>query len=278
MDYLSKLENQSIYIMREAFNKFENLAMLWSIGKDSTVLLWLARKAFFGHVPFPLVHVDTTYKIPSMIEYRDRLVREWKLELVVGKNEAVLGSGVTYPNGKATRVECCGTLKKDGLKAVLEKHHFTGVIVGVRRDEEPTRAKERYFSPRDKNMEWNVEDQPPELWDQFKTDFRKGHAHSHPSVAALDGVEHLGIHRARKHSRLSRSTSRTAKASAIAASVARRARSRSSRTRKPCAKSSRNCVTPKPPSVPAAPRTRKAKTRSRSCAGTGTCEQLDGCL
>ncbi len=80
MDYLSKLENQSIYILREAFNKFENLAMLWSIGKDSTVLLWLARKAFFGHVPFPLVHVDTTYKIPSMIEYRDRLVREWNLQ------------------------------------------------------------------------------------------------------------------------------------------------------------------------------------------------------
>src|SRR6476620_2656602 len=101
MDYLSKLENQSIYSMREAFNKFENLAMLWSIGKDSSVLLWLARKAFFGHVPFPLVHVDTTYKIPSMIEYRDRLVRDWKLELVVGKNEDVLQSGVTYPNGKA---------------------------------------------------------------------------------------------------------------------------------------------------------------------------------
>src|SRR5687768_12866117 len=92
MDYLSKLENQSIYILREAFNKFENLAMLWSIGKDSTVLLWLARKAFFGHVPFPLVHVDTTYKIQSMIEYRDRLVKEWNLELVVGKNTEVLNS------------------------------------------------------------------------------------------------------------------------------------------------------------------------------------------
>src|SRR5487761_2628148 len=86
MDPLSKLENQSIYIFREAFNKFEHLAMLWSIGKDSTVLLWLARKAFFGHVPFPLVHVDTTYKIASMIEYRDRLVKEWGLQLVVGKN------------------------------------------------------------------------------------------------------------------------------------------------------------------------------------------------
>ena len=133
MDYLSKLENQSIYIMREAFNKFENLAMLWSIGKDSTVLLWLARKAFFGHVPFPLVHVDTTYKIPSMIEYRDRLCRDWKLDLVVGKNEEMLIDGRTFPNGKATRVECCGMLKKDALKAVLDKHNYQGVIVGVRR-------------------------------------------------------------------------------------------------------------------------------------------------
>ncbi len=181
MDSLSRLENQSIYIMREAFNKFENLAMLWSIGKDSTVLLWLARKAFFGHVPFPLVHVDTTYKIPSMIEYRDRLCQQWGLQLVVGKNEEVLARGETFPNGRASRVACCGSLKKDALRQVLDRHRYTGVIVGVRRDEEPTRAKERYFSPRDKNMEWNVEDQPPELWDQFKTDFEPGaHIRIHP--------------------------------------------------------------------------------------------------
>ncbi|HYG76811.1 MAG TPA: sulfate adenylyltransferase subunit CysD [Planctomycetota bacterium] len=181
MDHLEELENQSIFIFREAFNKFENLAMLWSIGKDSTVLLWLARKAFFGHVPFPLVHIDTTYKIDSMIAYRDRMARDWNLNLVVGKNTKVLESGVTYPNGKATRVECCGTLKKDALKQLLEEKNYTGVIVGVRRDEEPTRAKERYFSPRDKNMEWNVEDQPPELWDQFKTDFDAGtHIRIHP--------------------------------------------------------------------------------------------------
>src|SRR5262247_2754802 len=124
MDYLSKLENQSIYIMREAFNKFDHLAMLWSIGKDSTVLLWLARKAFFGRVPFPLVHVDTTFKIPSMIEFRDQLVREWGLELIVGRNDAVLASGTVFPNGRATRVECCGTLKKDALQQVLDRHGF----------------------------------------------------------------------------------------------------------------------------------------------------------
>jgi sulfate adenylyltransferase subunit 2 len=178
---LDELESQSIYILREAFSQIEKLAMLWSIGKDSTALLWLARKAFLGRVPFPLVHVDTSYKIPSMIEYRDHLVREFKLELIVGRNETALQQGRTFPNSRATRVECCGWLKKDGLKQVVDQHHFRGLIVGVRRDEEPTRAKERYFSPRDKQMEWNVTDQPPELWNQFKTDFPKGtHVRIHP--------------------------------------------------------------------------------------------------
>jgi sulfate adenylyltransferase subunit 2 len=181
MTPLDILENQSIFILREAYHKFRNLAMLWSMGKDSSTLLWMTRKAFFGHVPFPLIHVDTTYKIPEMIEFRDRIVREWKLQLIVGRNEEVLKAGTTFPQGKATRVECCGTLKKDALKQVLDRHHFTGVIVGVRRDEDPTRAKERYFSPRDANMEWHVDDQPPELWNQFKTDFAAGtHLRIHP--------------------------------------------------------------------------------------------------
>ena len=82
-DHLAALESDSIYILREAFNRFSSLAMLWSIGKDSTVLLWLVRKAFLGHVPFPVVHIDTTFKIPSMIDYRDAVAREWKLRLIV---------------------------------------------------------------------------------------------------------------------------------------------------------------------------------------------------
>src|SRR5665811_693233 len=94
---LDELESQSIYILREAFNKFERLAMLWSIGKDSTVLLWLARKAFFGHVPFPLVHIDTSYKLPEMIAYRDRLAREYKLQMIVGQNKAALAAKDTFP-------------------------------------------------------------------------------------------------------------------------------------------------------------------------------------
>jgi sulfate adenylyltransferase subunit 2 len=179
--HLDALENQSVYILREAHRKFKRLAMLWSIGKDSSVLLWLARKAFFGFVPMPCVHVDTSYKIPEMIQFRDQKVREWNIDLIVGQNKAALAAGKTFPNGSLTRVECCGLLKKDALQQVIEEKDYQAVIVGIRRDEEGTRAKERYFSPRDKNFEWNFKDQPPELWDQFKTDFDPGtHIRIHP--------------------------------------------------------------------------------------------------
>ena len=179
--HLDELENQSIFILREAFNKFNNLAMLWSIGKDSSVLLWLARKAFFGHVPFPCVHVDTSYKIPQMIQFRDRIADAWNLDLRVGGNKEALAAGKTFPNGNATRVECCSLLKRDALQAVIHDNGFEAVILGIRRDEEGTRAKERYFSPRTKDFEWDFKDQPPELWDQFKTDFEPGtHLRVHP--------------------------------------------------------------------------------------------------
>jgi sulfate adenylyltransferase subunit 2 len=200
-DHLDQLENQSVYILREAYANFKNLAMLWSIGKDSTVLLWLARKAFFGHVPITLVHIDTAYKIPAMIEYRDRLAMEWHLTMVYGQNTEALARKETYPDGKLTRLQCCKALKTDALRNTLSgewpryrlnlqtgkyepdrnKDPYTGVIVGARADEEGSRSKERYFSPRDKNNEWDVGDQPPELWNQFKTDFAPGtHIRVHP--------------------------------------------------------------------------------------------------
>ncbi len=180
-DHLTALESESVYVLREAFHKFSNLAMLWSIGKDSTVLLWLARKAFLGRVPFPIVHIDTTFKIPSMIEYRDALVRDWNLRLIVARNDSALAAGTTFPAGRATRVECCSALKKDALQNLITRNKYTGIIVGVRRDEEPTRAKERYFSPRNQRMEWTPAQQPPEFWSQFKTDFPPGtHIRIHP--------------------------------------------------------------------------------------------------
>ena len=201
MSKLDELEAQSIFILREAYREFKNLAMLWSIGKDSTVLLWLARKAFFGHVPFPLVHVDTSYKIPEMIEYRDRLALEWHLNMVYGQNITALKAKQTFPDGAIDRIACCRALKTEALKHTLagdwpryRMNHkigkyevdantepYTGVIVGVRADEEGSRSKERYFSPRDRNNDWDVGDQPPELWNQFKTDFAPGtHLRIHP--------------------------------------------------------------------------------------------------
>lgn len=201
MDHLKELESISVHILREAYANFKNLGMLWSIGKDSTVLVWLARKAFLGHVPIPLIHVDTSFKIPEMIEYRDRFTKEWKLNMIVGQNKEAIANKLTFPDGAVDRTTCCRYLKTQGLKDTLsgegqrmrynhEKNHyevdqsrtpFTAVVVGVRADEEGSRSKERYFSPRDKDSEWNVGEQPPEFWNQFKTDFAPGtHIRIHP--------------------------------------------------------------------------------------------------
>jgi sulfate adenylyltransferase subunit 2 len=161
------------------------------------VMLWLARKAFLGHVPFPLVHIDTHHKIPQMIEYRDRIAREWGMEMVVGENRAALADGMGPDRG---RLVCCRALKTDALVNTLSGKWprkrmdsngvyqeevngkpFTGVVVGARSDEEGSRSKERYFSPRDHNSDWNIADQPPELWNQFKTDFAPNtHVRIHP--------------------------------------------------------------------------------------------------
>src|ERR671919_2476575 len=116
MDQLDQLEHRSVHILREAYAAFRNLGMLWSIGKDSTVLLWLTRKAFFGHVPFPLVHVDTSFKIPEMIAHRDRITRDWRLSMVVGQNEEALAAGRTFPAGAVDRIGCCGLLKTEALR------------------------------------------------------------------------------------------------------------------------------------------------------------------
>ena len=201
MNSLDRLEAHSVHILREAYREFKSLVMLWSIGKDSTVLLWLARKAFFGHVPFPLMHVDTHFKVPEMITYRDQLAREWHLDMIVGENTRALTAKQTYPDGALSRVDCCKALKSEALKHSLagtwprkrmdhttgrladeaKPEAFTGVIVGVRADEEGSRSKERYFSARDRQNEWDVGDQPPELWKQFKTDFAPGtHVRVHP--------------------------------------------------------------------------------------------------
>jgi sulfate adenylyltransferase subunit 2 len=177
-NHLDMLEDKSIYILREAFATIENLGMLWSFGKDSQAVLWMARKAFFGRVPFKVVHVDTSYEPPEMYAFRDRIAKEWSLDLVVSRNGAELAGGMNYQRG---RIACCMALKTDALKQALGKLKFTGVIAGIRRDEEGTRAKERVFSPRDEEGRYDVRNQPPELWDVYGCDFRPGgHVRVHP--------------------------------------------------------------------------------------------------
>ncbi|MBR0701972.1 sulfate adenylyltransferase subunit 2 [Bradyrhizobium diazoefficiens] len=178
MSDLDELESQSVFILREALRKVQKLGLLWSMGKDSNVLIWLTRKAFFGRVPFPVIHIDTSYKLPEMIEFRDRMAREWGLELIVGRNRAALAGGMDHTRG---RVSCCTALKTDALKAVIAEAGFTGIVAGIRRDEEGTRAKERVFSPRGERAEWNFRNQPPELWDHFNADVPPGvHLRIHP--------------------------------------------------------------------------------------------------
>ncbi len=178
MDYLDKLESQSIYIIREAYSKFKNLAVLWSIGKDSTVLLWLIRKSFFGHCPIPVVHIDTSFKIPEMIAYRDDFARQWNLNLVVARNEKALSAGMCPEKG---RIQCGEALKTKALQDLVADRGYNGLMLAIRRDEEGTRAKERVFSPRDRDFEWNFKDQPPEFWEQFNTNFGEGtHVRIHP--------------------------------------------------------------------------------------------------
>jgi sulfate adenylyltransferase subunit 2 len=218
MEHLDQLEHRSVHILREAYASFKKLGMLWSIGKDSTVLLWLARKAFFGHVPFPLIHIDTAYKIPEMIAYRDRLVAEWNLTLIYGQNEQALADKHTFPDGTADRIACCRLLKTEALRRTLSgegtryrfnharrsyevdrnTEPFTGIIAGIRADEEGSRSKERYFSARSHGNAWDIGDQPPEFWNQYKTEFAPGtHVRIHPLLdwTELNVWEYIGRER-----------------------------------------------------------------------------------
>jgi sulfate adenylyltransferase subunit 2 len=178
MSHLDKLENQSIFIIREAYSQFRNVAMLWSIGKDSTTLLWLMRKAFYGKIPFPVVHIDTTYKFTEIYEFRDKYAKEWDLRLIIAKNEEALNRGI---GSHKEKFECCTELKTNALKNAIEEHKFKALYLAIRRDEHGIRAKERVFSPRDEDFEWDYKNQPPELWDQYKTKAKEEqHLRIHP--------------------------------------------------------------------------------------------------
>jgi len=180
MTHLDRLEAQSIFIFREAYHAFDKLCMPWSMGKDSNVLLWLAKKAFCGKVPFPVLHVDTTYEFPEMMEFREWAVKEFDLDLIVWTNREALERGIRYETSDILTVS--HELRTVAFQQALQHYQWNALITGIRRDEDPTRAKERYFSPRTADFEWNYKDQPPEFWGQFTTQVNPG---EHVRVQAL---------------------------------------------------------------------------------------------
>ncbi len=181
MDYLGELENKSIYIIREAYYKFKgNMALLWSIGKDSTALLWVARKAFFGHIPFPVLHIDTTYKFKEIYEFRDTYAKQWQLDLIISKNDEAIRQNMSP---KKEKFACCNALKTEALKLSIKEKNLKALLLAIRRDEHGIRAKERYFSPRTIDFKWNYENQPAELWDLYSSQIdQEKHLRIHPML------------------------------------------------------------------------------------------------
>ncbi len=173
LTHLKQLEAESIHIIREVAAEFDRPVMLYSIGKDSAVMLHLAMKAFYpGKPPFPLMHVDTTWKFKEMITFRDKLINDLGLELIVHINEEGVKQGIgpfTHGSKKHTDV-----MKTDSLKQALDKHRFDAAFGGARRDEEKSRAKERVYSFRDKNHRWDPKNQRPELWNIYNGRIDKG--------------------------------------------------------------------------------------------------------
>ena len=165
---LKELENESIEILRETAAGFKKPVMMYSIGKDSSVLLHLARKAFYpSPIPFPLLHVDTTWKFKEMISFRDRIVAETKSQLIVHTNQEGVAANINPFNTNAS--EYTRVMKTVALRQALDMHGFDAAIGGSRRDEEKSRAKERIFSVRDPGHRWNPREQRPELWRTYNT-------------------------------------------------------------------------------------------------------------
>ncbi|SIS23476.1 sulfate adenylyltransferase subunit 2 [Aquipseudomonas alcaligenes] len=173
LTHLKQLEAESIHIIREVAAEFDNPVMLYSIGKDSAVMLHLARKAFFpGKLPFPVLHVDTRWKFQEMYRFREKMVNEYGLELITHINPDGVAQDMnpfTYGSAKHTDV-----MKTEGLKQALDKYGFDAAFGGARRDEEKSRAKERVYSFRDSKHRWDPKNQRPELWNVYNGKVKKG--------------------------------------------------------------------------------------------------------
>lgn len=173
LTHLQQLEAESIHIIREVAAEFENPVMMYSIGKDSSVMLHLARKAFYpGKIPFPLLHVDTNWKFKEMIKFRDETAKKFGLDLIVHKNPDGLAMDINpFVHGSSKHTDI---MKTEGLKQALNKYGFDAAFGGARRDEEKSRAKERVYSFRDKSHRWDPKNQRPELWRVYNSQVNKG--------------------------------------------------------------------------------------------------------
>jgi len=185
--FLKELVDKSIYILREAKAEFKNPCVLWSTGKDSTTVLSLIREAFFGEIPWDVVHIDTGWKFKEIYEFRDRLQKEWGFNLVIAKSP--LAGKINPTMGNVTHFECCTKLKTEPLRNLIEEKGYDAVIVSIRRDEHAMRNVERVFSPRDRNFRWKLVErkkgetgdtpfeslQPAELWNLYRNYFEDAH-------------------------------------------------------------------------------------------------------
>lgn len=169
--YLQDLEQKSIYILREARIKFKNIAVLWSMGKDSTTMLYLCKRAFFNKIPFRLIYIDNSNDFPETYQFKDKIVKEWDINLLTAKAE----DRKDIISGTAE-----GLNKAEALKKIMREHRFDALIVSIRRDEHGIRAKERYFSPRDKKFRWNFKKQPPEVFNYISEFKDASHVRVHP--------------------------------------------------------------------------------------------------
>ena len=173
LSHIDKLESESIYIIREVASEFDNPVMLYSIGKDSSVMLHLAQKAFYpSKIPFKLMHIDTTWKFKEMINFRDETAKKYNLDLLVHINQEGVRNNIN-PISSGSKIHT-DVMKTQSLIQALDKYKFDAAFGGARRDEEKSRAKERIFSFRDKKHRWDPKNQKPELWNLFNTKIDKG--------------------------------------------------------------------------------------------------------
>ena len=196
--HLDELENQSIFIFREAYHVFKNIAMPWSMGKDSNVLVWLARKAFFGRMPFPVLHIDTTYEFPQMLEFREWATKHHKLNLIVKINTEARARGIGYETHDPVTVT--HELKTVALQQALAEYKWDALITGIRRDEDPTRAKETIFFTTQRAVRMGLQRSAAGILEPIRNHRCERRTCSGAAIARLDRGRYLALRPTREHS------------------------------------------------------------------------------